>query len=181
MDRFPPDKAGASSYSLFRLLEAGSYQAIKQRLIADPSLVTQINRDGQTVLFLAITARRPDIVAIGLGAGANPNHRDREGWTPLLHSASIPTDCCTELLLAHPSTDRNATTPFGWSPLLIAITRQHWGAARLLLGAGANVRQANAVGLTPLDLATQMTMPEDLRQGIVQSGCSKGALLGMGE
>lgn len=171
MDRFPTtENTGASSYSLFRLFEKGSYQTIKQLLIADPSLATKSNMDGETVLFVAIAAQRPDIVSLGLDAGADPNHRDREGWTPLLHAASIPADCCTELLLAHPGTDQSIATPFGWSPLLIAITRRHWANARLLLRAGANVHQANADGLTPLGLAKQIEMPEELMQAIVQSG-----------
>lgn len=157
-----------SGHNLFGLIESGAFNTVKQHLAAEPSLATRCNQDGQTILFTAITVRRPDIVTAALAVGADPNHRDREGWTPLIHAASTLCDNCTSTLLAHPATQLNIATPFGWAPLLTAINRQHWSTVRLLLDAGADIHQANLAGLTPFKMAQMM--PAELRQAILHSG-----------
>ena len=104
---------------LLLLLEAG----------ADPNL-------GMTVpLDIAVTGARLDKIRILLGAGADPNHQNPYGVTPL-HFAAVATTRIAE----------------------------HYDAIRLLLDAGADPTLTNTRGMKPSQVATNPKIKELLEE-----------------
>ena len=65
-----------------------------------------------TPLHLAVIRQKPDIAAVLLDKGADPNARDKFGWTPL-HYAACLTDAATYLLLQKRKADPQARTYLG--------------------------------------------------------------------
>jgi ankyrin repeat protein len=83
-------------------------------------------------------AWRGDEAAAGglLDAGARPDGRGDDGWTPLLCATAAGHVTVVQLILSR-GADPNARAPDGLTPLEAARLAEHPGAVRLLLKAGA--------------------------------------------
>ena len=159
-----------SDHRVFDPLSSGDIETVIQTLAASPSAVNAINQEGQTVLFAAIDLNSIELFDAAIKAGANINHIDREGWSPLIHAANNPHGLpfIEALLQCGPSLDINYATPMGWSALLGAISRQLEDNALCLVKAGANVRQTNAVGFSALVAAQEVPLSAALKGAILK-------------
>ena len=87
-----------------------------------------------------------------LDAGADPNRRDRRGWTALMHVANAGYKLLVPPLLdARADPDLRAAD--GATALFMAVLRGHEEIAAMLVRAGADASIAGPRGKTPLDVA----------------------------
>ena len=100
------------------------------------------------------TAGAADVRAC-LRAGADPDARDKNGFTPL-HAAAWKSDAAAIAVLIETGADPNARNLFGWTPLYSAAGNGNAAAIAALLDAGADPGARNEDGKTPFDL-----IPED--------------------
>ncbi|XP_026189679.1 uncharacterized protein LOC34618660 [Cyclospora cayetanensis] len=107
--------------------------------------------DVQSALLRASFLGRTDIVRLCLERGASPAAADSIGRTPLHYAAATGVAQAVSLLLkyaAHPKQQQqegqgaaalvDISDKKRWTPLLIAVTKEHVPCVRLLLDAGAN-------------------------------------------
>ncbi|MDR1414611.1 MAG: ankyrin repeat domain-containing protein [Odoribacteraceae bacterium] len=101
--------------------------------------INQPNHDGETPLILACREQTPEtentIITL-LDAGANPNHKDRHGNTPLHHAAANPTGNIAKnntLQLLDYNADPAAVNNQGQTPLDIAVATSNEPLVKLLL------------------------------------------------
>jgi ankyrin repeat protein len=116
-------------------------QAVLAQL--DPALVRAactLQNEWGTVLHYAARKGRSDIVQSLLGAGANPNVQDNEGWTPLHYAAN------------HGMNNHGVDINRGRRP---AQPQHYTEVVRVLLQHGADPTVHNAQGQTPLNYAMQ--------------------------
>lgn len=124
-------------------------------------------------------ARAGDAVRLRrlLAAGARPETRDSDGFTPLMRAAASSSADCVRLLIGA-GADPNAVRPSGWSALMAAVASGRLEAVRLLLEAGAPPDARDRGFGTALDLAErggQVAITDLLRRhGARGSGRSIG-------
>ncbi|CAL0299221.1 unnamed protein product [Lupinus luteus] len=145
------------SQILAQLVEHGSVDDIREVLErSDPSWksVDSKNRNGETLLHLAISQERPDLVQLLLEFKPNLEARSCSGSTSL-EVASYSGECLiAELLLAHrANTERSESFMFG--PIHYAARNGHREILRLLLLKGAKVDSLTKDGNTALHLAVE--------------------------
>lgn len=112
-------------------------------------------KDGRTPLIAALSddnyGIRCALAPVFVEKGADVNHRDNFGNTPLLLAEG--TDIVKVLVKA--GADVNARDDKGDTPLHHALQRMAGQEARYLIKKGANIRAENAEGVTPLQLAVE--------------------------
>ena len=131
------------------------------------------DEDGRTALMAA--KKSPALLRLLLAAGANPNHQDSRGYTPLMHRLfGIPSEMPEEglaILLDHGAELERRDT-YGRTVLMLAILYADRGGlvmARALLARGAEPDARGADGLRPIDHAA------GLCPGFVRTLISHGA------
>ena len=110
--------------------------------------------DGPTALMIAAICGHLDCVRLLLGAGANKDMKDDEGWTALMLATDEGhADCAQALLDAGADTDK--TNNNGWTALMLAAREGHADCAQALLDAGADASMTIAGNetCTALDIA----------------------------
>jgi uncharacterized protein len=135
----------------------------------DPNAV--ISEMGDTALMLAARTGKPDAVKVLLEHGADANKKNAEGQTPLMWAVAERNAAAAKVLIDH-GADVNAQThklppptmfqtifsaPFpagGMTALLYAARQNDSESARILVAAGANVKQNAADDSSPLLVAT---------------------------
>jgi uncharacterized protein len=103
-------------------------------------------------LAFALTAALP-----AWGADAGPTATLGQNERPIHDAARIGTRVDVEVLLQADSTQRDARTAQGATPLHYAATNVDPGPAQALLAAGANPNARDAEGRTPLHMAAFAT------------------------
>jgi hypothetical protein len=104
--------------------------------------------------MLTVVQSRPDITALLLQTGANPNARDLFGQTALL-SAVARGRSRFALLLLEQHADPQASDDAGNTPLHLAARRGDAAVVAALLARGADPRVRNATAATPSDEAAR--------------------------
>jgi hypothetical protein len=81
--------AAAAPICLFELLYAGKLEALQQELLARPSELHLLDRNGESLLHLAI--RRTDVAAVRLllAAGFDINTRSAGSWTVMEEAMAV--------------------------------------------------------------------------------------------
>ena len=172
---------------LFRAIAAGDAPEVSRMLATFPALASEPSPTGasrsvsapfyleriehyvyagDTALHVASAAYQASIARDLVARGAAVRARNRRGAEPLHHAcdgspgstrwdpvAQVATIECLLAAGANP----NATDRSGVTPLHRAVRTRCAAAARLLLDNGANARQVNGRGSTPLQLAGQTT------------------------
>jgi cytohesin len=113
--------------------------------------VDRVSRVGYTALHYAVADRNYDAVIALLDAGADPNHADDHGDTPLMKAASRGLVPIAKALLARHADARLANT-HGLTALHYAAQERNPELVRLLLEAGADPKAADRQGRIPADL-----------------------------
>jgi uncharacterized protein len=134
----------------------------------DPNAVVSVA--GDTVLMLAARTGKPDAILVLLNHGADVNKTNTDGQTPLMWAAAAKNAAAVQMLIDHKA-DLNAKThtappakpldtifsaPYpvgGMTALLFAARQNDLESAKILLAAGASVKQAAADGTSPLLVA----------------------------
>ena len=84
-----------------------------------------------------------------LGEGADPNTKDKNGWTPLIWAASFGRTDSVHVLLEK-SADVNAKDKIGWTALMSAASKGHTDTVLALVKNGADVNAKDKNGWTAL-------------------------------
>jgi uncharacterized protein len=147
-----------SAAMIDKLLKAGE----------DPNAV--ISEMGDTALMLAARTGKPDAMKVLLDHGADANKTNSEGQTPLMWAVAEKNAAAAKVLIDH-GADVNAQThklpppsmfqtifsaPFpagGMTALLYAARQNDLESAKILVTAGANVKENAADGSSPLLVA----------------------------
>ncbi len=136
--------------SLLNAIMDGDPEAAREALRWDPDQRDDL-LDGFPPLTWACRPPNAPVVQALLDAGANPNVCDEEGESPLhVAAAERCVECAAALIAA--GADVNKATAEGKTPLMNAA-QAGLPLVRLLLGAGANPRQKDEGGRTPLHWA----------------------------
>ncbi|HXD20598.1 MAG TPA: ankyrin repeat domain-containing protein [Vicinamibacterales bacterium] len=167
-----------SSAMVHRLLEAGAH----------PNLALLL---GETPLMIACRSGNADVVTQLLDKGANVNARGPRGQTALMWAVAEQHPDVVKVLLSHGADikarsevlsqvmavpphgklEYNRAIPFGGETALMFAARVgDLASARLLLGAGANVNDADAWGVSAMVLAAHSGFT-----GMVEFLLDKGA------
>ncbi len=123
------------------------------------------------------------IVEILVDAGANVNHRDREGATPLMLASTNGHVETLKLLLSKKAV-MNYSCTHGWNELTLAIGKGNKNVVEVLLQHGFNVNHMDtSTGMTALMLASAKGDVELLElllhwgAGVNQTNCRKSTAL----
>lgn len=192
-----------------RVVVDGDIDEVSRRLAASPALATTPSDvgatrqgastfffadiahylyEGDTALHMAAAAFRRPMAELLIAHGANCRARNRRGAEPLHYAADAnrwdpAAQAETIEYLISVGADPDALDGSGVAPLHRAVRTRSLPAVRALLDGGANARQPNKAGSTPLHLAVQTTgrggsgSPRSREQqaGIVQLLRERGA------
>ncbi len=117
---------------------------------------------GDTALHMAAAAFRRPMAELLIDHGADCRARNRRGAEPLHYAADTnhqdpDAQVATIEYLLSVGADPNAVDISGVAPLHRAVRTRSSAAVRALLDGGANIRQPNRSGSTPLQLAMRTT------------------------
>jgi uncharacterized protein len=140
---------------VFEAAALGETQVVGMHLHAERTAVSSFSGDGFTALHLAAFFAQPDVVALLLRGGADPNAvaRNASRVSPL-HSAVAGRNLDTVRLLLMHGADPNARQQGGWTALHAAALHGDMAVVRLLLTRGASPQAANDDGTTALQIAS---------------------------
>jgi ankyrin repeat protein len=127
----------AARPALVDLVKAGDVAGVRASLQARQS-ADDADREGTSALHWAVLADRTDLVELLLGAGANPNAKNRYGVTPLSVACENGDAAVVEALLKAGS-DPNVALVSGETPLMTAARTGNSAAVRLLLAHGVSI------------------------------------------
>jgi ankyrin repeat protein len=136
-----------------------------ERLIKSGAAVDATDKYGVTALGFAVYQQRLAVARKLIDLGADVNHVDDEGRTPLIYTARAPfgkgaygqstmaaRNEIAKLLLAH-GADVNHAEQHGDTALHWAVSDRNPELIRQLLAAGADVNAKTSEGYTPMDIA----------------------------
>lgn len=161
--------AGAAD-TLDSLVRAGDSERLRAMLAADPSLA---KRDSELGRPLSVAARsgRPEIVRLLLAHGADPDHANDKGNTPLWFAAQSPAEPAADRiavmeLLLNAGADIHRRCEDGSTALHFAAWRGPCDVVEFLLSRGARSWVVDDKEQTPLDYARKGGSPD--RDAIVR-------------
>jgi len=112
---------------------------------------TEGNHD--TALTLACAGGHTELVTVLLARGAAKEHRDKKGFTPLIHAATAGHTAVVEILLDHGVDIEAQSERTKDTALSLACSGGRYEVVELLLQRGANREHRNVSDYTPLALA----------------------------
>jgi len=112
---------------------------------------TEGNHD--TALTLACAGGHTELVTLLLARGAAKEHRDKKGFTPLIHAATAGHTAVVEILLDHGVDIEAQSERTKDTALSLACSGGRYEVVELLLQRGANREHRNVSDYTPLALA----------------------------
>ncbi len=141
-----------------------------RRIIADtPTLVDSEDENGVTPLYTAAVMNDPEMVNFLIKHGANPNHKDCEGWPIITEAARYQSNKALKSLMKAPHFDVNNANKLGWNGLLVALSVSNFEAFELLMAAGGNLDMENVAGLSARAMLLEHPeAPEHLRHKMAQ-------------
>ncbi|XP_054286268.1 death-associated protein kinase 1-like [Macrosteles quadrilineatus] len=139
----------ASPLSVFDAVQSGDVTAVEQVLHLD---LNQIDKNGESVLHVAVRADNTEITRLLLSSGANLAAADSMGETAVFHAARHGNEQQLALLIRAGSSLTSCNKE-GDTPLHIAATWGHLECVKLLVESSALVDVVNHQGATPLHLS----------------------------
>ena len=141
-------------YAFLQAVENRDGNKATDALKDDSTLINARNPDtGETALAIVVKRRDATWLRFLLGKGADPAIADRQGVTPLMHSALLDfTDGADELLNRNAPVDQ--TNRRGETALILAVQAKNSAMVRLLVRRGANPDKADHIaGMSARDYA----------------------------
>ena len=124
--------------------------------------IDDTNVNGRTTLAWAARQGDGDAVKALLACGADPNHKDTSGTTPLHASVYAGAPECLRLLL-NAKADVDVKDNFGRTALVGAVFLKNGTRfSKLLLSHGADIECTDIMSQTPLLLAAQYNSPKQV-------------------
>ncbi len=139
--------------------QAQQYRELETLLLAKGAKVdVALNSLGWTPLCTTVTKAvdKPnnDHIRLLLQLGADVNHLDINGRTPLMLAASMGRISSVEMLMKNYA-DNTLFDNFGWSALMFAVYYNHIDVATFMLDNGVNPNSVSPQGLTALKIAQE--------------------------
>ncbi len=97
---------------------------------------------GETPMGMAARSANQAAIKALAEAGADPSIRDKAGFFPLLHAASLKAPGCIGEMLRAGADPEQESARYGVGPLAHALRLDNEGCARELIEGGANVKRA---------------------------------------
>ncbi|CAG9997130.1 unnamed protein product [Clonostachys byssicola] len=125
------------------------------------ALVSDVNEHGRNGFHAVVLSDEPfgeaheEVLGLLIGSGADINHRDIFGFSPLYHACKKEETGLIEILLNLGADINQKTTPHGLTPLMEACCKPSKEPVEVLLREGADTSPVNPHGLTALSLACQ--------------------------
>ncbi|XP_023739382.1 protein VAPYRIN [Lactuca sativa] len=145
------------SMVIAKLITNGSIDEIRDVLEkSDPSwkTVDSVDSEGQTLLHLAISQHRADLVQVLLEFEPDIMARAQSGSTPLEAAVTSGEGLIVELLLAHRAVTERVE-PSAYGPIHLAAGSGHVDILKLLLSKSVNVDELTKDGNTALHMAVE--------------------------
>lgn len=152
------------STPLFRAITTGNIDAVRKLLAEGEDPNECYGADEEPALLVAAVEKREEIVHLLLQAGANPNHGDMCGYTPLMAAVCADAVHIVEYLLAAGADPHRACGCTGANALHDAAIGGHTAIVKTLLENGVKPDDSeNAEGMTPLMCAVHALDAESVR------------------
>ena len=129
---------------------------IVKALLEGGADVNKANKDGATPLSASTNHSSAEIALILLGAGANPDAADIEGWTALMFTA----EQSVAKALLNAGANPNMVNKEGLTALMFAAGKGNLEVAKVLLDTGANLNVMDIEGWTALMFVAEQGNPE---------------------
>jgi len=146
------------SDDFLNLIRNGDINKVKKALESDKKIMNEKDSQGRTPLMEAIIFKKEEIAKFLIDSGADINEQDSDGWCALHFAAQEFSVAVTKLLIEKKAKidlrDSNGNTPLFRS---LFSSQGRGDIISLLLSAGANKDLSNQSGVSPYDLAKQVT------------------------
>lgn len=132
----------------------------------------------QTALMFAVRQNHPDVIRLLVDRGADVNARTRTGETPRFELGNSRPGFSFGIGIVRGGWSEiglRAPIPGSLFPLMYAARDGYLEAAKILVAAGADLRQSDANGITPLLLATLNNQP-GLAEFLIDQGADVNAI-----
>ena len=126
----------------------GILRLVSEYVLSSPSIVWQVDKDGQTALLIAAGAGHFGVVRYLHSCGANVNHKDRTGATPV-YRASANNHLQVMQFLAQCGANIEEPCNNGFTPLIVASLAGHLEIIKFLHSLSVNMEVTEANQLTP--------------------------------
>ncbi len=138
--------------SPFVLLDNGELEQLQMLVGEHPDLLAQKSSRGDTLLSHAIANDDAAAIEYLLGAGVNPETKNRSGQTPLVQAVGRPQLLS---LLLEKGARVNTLDKKGWSALHYAVERRCVESVELLLFFGVHINVRSDDARTPLMMSVE--------------------------
>ena len=166
---------------LFRAITTGDTAAVQRLLTEGEDPNESYGADEEPALLVAAVERREEIVRHLLQAGANPNHGDMCGYTPLMAAVCADAINIVKLLIEAGADPHRHCGCSGANALQDAAIGGHADIVELLLNHGVKPDDSeNAEGMTSLMCAVQ-ALDEESVQLLLTHGAKPGTRSSKGD
>lgn len=148
-----PNVIDPTGWSAFTVASAAGFSQVIDALVNAGVDVNAKNEDGKTALMYAAKSGDVPSIQILLSRKADLQSKDKLGATPLMYAAREGNAKAIEAMLTeldHPRFDKtrlaviDQTDEAEWTALTWAVKKSNIAAAKVLVGAGANVNHVDA-------------------------------------
>eukprot|EP01112_Ceratiomyxa_fruticulosa_P012947 TRINITY_DN3612_c0_g1_i2.p1 TRINITY_DN3612_c0_g1~~TRINITY_DN3612_c0_g1_i2.p1 ORF type:complete len:160 (-),score=34.53 TRINITY_DN3612_c0_g1_i2:191-670(-) len=149
---------------LWEAAERGDFSRVEGLISSKKYDINKANWSNETALTFAISgAQNINIVEYLIDAGANVNHANATGATPLILAAEKGNFSIVQYLLSHDA-NVNASDNEGRTALHYASIKSNEHIVHYLIKNGANIFAQDKKGKSPLDLAREPIIKEILTE-----------------